>query len=376
MNLFACSTCHQLVFFENDVCTRCGQALAYLPDRELVAGIAPAPPVAPGEPPHAQLWRAVSGEGASYRRCRNWTDHAVCNWAVPADDAHELCQSCRLNLVIPQLSDPAAREAWARLERAKRRLVYSLTRLRLPLEPKAEAPDTGLGFSFMQDVADQKVWTGHSDGVITINIAEADDPFREKMRVQLGETYRTLLGHFRHEVGHYYWARLIDATPWLERCREIFGDDRAGYSEAVKRHYDAGAPADWPDRFVSAYASMHPWEDWAETFAHYLHMVDTLDTARAHGLSVRPLAATEEASVEAPSVSARRVDARAFEDLVSGFVPLTVALNDLNRSMGLHDPYPFVLSPAAVGKLRFVHDVLQASRDADRRGDLTKGPPW
>jgi hypothetical protein len=360
VKLFACSTCHQLVFFENVSCTRCGQALAYLPDRESMSGMEPVDASAgtvPGGGPPGQVWRANAAEGANYRLCRNWTDHAVCNWAVPADDPHELCRACRLNLVIPNLSDPAARATWARLESAKRRLVYALLRLRLPVDPKPESEGTGVAFSFKQDRADERVWTGHSDGVITINVAEADDPFREKMRMQLGETYRTVLGHFRHEIGHYYWARLVESSERLAPCRELFGDERADYAASAKRHYDAGAPPDWQTRFVSAYASMHPWEDWAETFAHYLHMVDTLETARAHDVSVRQ-PTTGGAAARAPVVSARKVDFHHFEDLLNGFVPLTLTLNDLNRSMGLHDPYPFVLSPPAIEKLRFVHGVV------------------
>jgi hypothetical protein len=363
VKLFACSTCRQLVFFENVACTRCGQALAYLPDRGLVSGIDAidaAPGTLPGQAPPAQAWRAAAADGAAYRLCRNWTDHAVCNWAVPTDDPHELCRACRLNLVIPQLSDPAARAAWARLERAKRRLVYSLLRVGLPVEPKPQAEDRGLAFSFMRDLPGEKVWTGHHDGVITINIAEADDPFREKMRVQLGETYRTLLGHLRHEVGHYYWDRLVASGDRLARCRELFGDERADYATALQRHYQAPAP-DWPARFVSAYASAHPWEDFAESFAHYLHMVDTLETARAHGLSMRPEATTPGAEVRQPEVSSRRVALDDFDDLSRGFASLALALNDLNRSMGTNDPYPFVLSPAAIEKLRFVHEVVQES---------------
>jgi hypothetical protein len=355
VKLFACSNCQQLVFFENVSCTRCGQALAYLPDREVLSGIEPAGAAVPGAP--GQVWRAPSADGAAYRLCRNWTDHSVCNWAVPVEDPHELCRACRLNLVIPNLEEPAAREAWARIERAKHRLVYSLLRLELPVEPKPESEAGGLGFSFLQDRADEKVFTGHSDGVVTINIAEADDPFREKMRVQLGETYRTVLGHLRHEVGHYYWARLVQQSAWLDRSRELFGDERADYADAMRRHYASGAPADWPARFVSAYASMHPWEDWAETFAHYLHMVDTLETARAHGVRIRP-EPTGGAASRAPAVSSRKVDFHDFDDLLDGFVPLTLTLNDLNRSMGLADPYPFVLSPPAIAKLRFVHELV------------------
>jgi hypothetical protein len=285
----------------------------------------------------------------------------VCNWLVPAEDPDALCRACRLNLVIPPLADPSARPAWARLEAAKRRLVYSLLHLGLPVEPKGRSPERGLGFSFLQDRQGAPVSTGHEGGVITINVAEADDAFRERVRVSLGEPYRTLLGHFRHEVGHYYWARLVERSRWLARCRDLFGDERADYAAAVKRHYDGGAPPDWPTRFVSAYASTHPWEDWAETFAHYLHMVDTLETARAHGLSVRPEAAAGAGTLQAPALSTRRLDFHDFDDLLRGFAPVTLALNDLNRSMGLADPYPFVLCPAAVEKLRFVHDVIESA---------------
>ena len=382
MKLFACSACRQLVFFESVACTRCGQPLAYLPDREAMSGIEPLDAPAgtvPGGGPANGRWRALAAGGAEYRLCRNWTDHAVCNWAVPADDAHELCRACRLNLVIPNLSDPAARATWARLEGAKRRLVYALLQLGLPVDPKPETEGSGVAFSFKRDQGDEKVWTGHSDGVITINAAEAEDPFREKMRVQLGETYRTVLGHLRHEIGHYYWARLVEPGERLAPFRALFGDERADYAAEVMRHYDAGAPPGWQGRFVSAYASLHPWEDFAETFAHYLHMVDTLETARAHGVSVRPEATAGGAPALAPAVSAREVDSEDFDELLDGFVALTLTLNDLNRSMGLHDPYPCVLSPPAIEKLRFVLDLVRGAQPGEvalraRRASRLSGP--
>jgi hypothetical protein len=362
MKIFSCSKCHQVVFFENVSCTRCGQALAYLPDRGLVSGIEPidAPEgLTPADAAPRQLWRALSAGGAAYRLCGNWTAHGVCNWTVPADDPHELCRACRLNAIIPVLSDPAARAAWGVIEGAKRRLVYSLLALGLPLDPKSEDLERGLSFRFMKDLPDEKVTTGHDGGVITLNIAEANDAQREKTRVKLGEPYRTLLGHYRHEVGHYYWLRLVSSTSWLPRCRVLFGDDGADYAAALRRHYAEGAPAAWPERFVSAYASMHPAEDWAETFAHYLHMADTLETARALGVSVRP-ERTAQGDVPLPKVAARSLDLRDFDELLGAFVPLTLALNELNRSMGLPDTYPFVLPPPAIEKLRFVHDVVAA----------------
>lgn len=334
MNIFACDKCEQTVYFESVACTRCGAALAFLPDRRVVA----------------------TPDPAAYRLCRNSTEHAVCNWAVPVADDSPYCRSCRLNHLIPNLSAPQAKEAWHRMELAKRRLLYTVLALGLPLETKQENPSGGLAFDFLQDAGEEKVFTGHSDGLITINIAEADDPFREKMREQLGETYRTLLGHFRHESGHYYWQRLVEGGPRLAEFRRLFGDEQQSYDELRERHYRQGPPAAWWDRYVSAYASMHPWEDWAETWAHYLHMVDGLETARAHGLSLRPKPA---GAAPEKAVNVRRLNIHSFDDLLAGWIPLTVALNNMNRSFGMKDVYPFVLTQPAVDKLRFVHEVVE-----------------
>jgi hypothetical protein len=306
------------------------------------------------------MMAAKPGAATGYRLCRNYTAHAVCNWAIPTGDGNPYCRACRLNHMIPNLADAHAKEAWHRMEMAKRRLLYALMALGLPVETKAENPSRGLAFDFLQDSGPEKVFTGHSEGLITINIAEADDPFREKMREQMGETYRTVLGHFRHESGHYYWERLIDGGPLQDQFRRLFGDERASYDAARERHYRQGPPPSWWDRFVSSYASMHPWEDWAETWAHYLHMVDGLETARAHGLSLRP-APTGAAPERA--VNIRRIDIHSFDDLLAGWLPLTVALNNMNRSFGTNDCYPFVLTEPAINKLRFVHDVVErASR--------------
>jgi hypothetical protein len=337
MKLFACDHCQQLVFFESVSCTNCGSELAYLPDRGV-----------------------VSAQAAGYRTCANRFEHGVCNWAVPQDDPEPFCRSCRLNQVIPNLGQPGAKDAWSRLEAAKRRCVYTLLDLGLPVDSKAADPDRGLAFAFLADQGAEKVYTGHSDGVVTINIAEADDPFREQMRVQMGEPYRTLLGHVRHEIGHYYWERLIAHGPWCQPFRQLFGDERADYAQAQQRHYAEGPRPGWGERFVSAYASMHPWEDWAETWAHYLHMTDTLETARAYGLALKPKPTT--GAPPQPRVAVRRLDLHAFDDLIGGWLPLTMAMNSLNRSMGLPDSYPFVLSDAAIAKLRFVHDVIEAQR--------------
>jgi hypothetical protein len=348
MKLFTCAACQQVLFFENVNCTRCGHILAFLPDR----GILSAMEGAAGSSELTAL--SPSAKGARYRLCTNYTEHAACNWAIPAGDRDAFCRACAYNDIIPNLSDPQAKDAWRRVERAKRRLFHTLIELGLPLERKATSP-RGLSFAFMADQGKRHVFTGHNDGVITLNIAEADDPFREKMRLQMHEAYRTLLGHFRHEIGHYYWMRLIDGSDQLEACRDRFGDERQDYAQAQQRHYDGGAPADWPQHFVSAYASMHPFEDWAETWAHYLHIVDTLDTARSYGMALHPQAVGGAALAD---VKARRLDPGDFKELMGAWVPLTLALNSLNRGMGLPDLYPFVLSADAIGKLHFVHDII------------------
>ncbi|HEX3903854.1 MAG TPA: putative zinc-binding peptidase [Polyangia bacterium] len=355
MKLFVCFSCQQIVHFENSQCTRCGHALAYVAEHAVLTAL---------ERVHgdANLWEALApvAKAKRYRLCGNQVDHAACNWAVPEIDSHRFCRACRLNEVIPNLSDPKAKDAWLKLEQSKRRMLYTLLELGLPVESREERPD-GLTFVFKQDQPGlEKVMIGHDLGRITINIAEADSPFREKTRLGLGESYRTLLGHFRHEIGHYYWDRLVAKSQFLEGFRALFGDERPSYDQAVAKHYRDGAPADWGSRFVSSYASMHPWEDWAESWAHYLHMVDTLETARSFGLATRPVATGgSNRSAEKLIVATNRLDFDDFDDLERAWVPLTIALNSFNRSMGLPDLYPFVPPEPALRKVRFVHDVVE-----------------
>jgi hypothetical protein len=343
MKLFHCSKCEQLVYFENTQCVNCGSTLAYLPDTMEMGALAQTPDGS---------WTEAK-TSAPYKLCTNYAQENVCNWALPADDPETFCLSCRLNRVIPDLTVPGHREAWARVELAKRRLVYTLLALRLPVVPKTVDPVAGLAFEFLADdpATGASVLTGHDEGVIVLNIAEADDAEREKRRQDLGEPYRTLIGHFRHEVGHYYWDLLIKDGPRLAACRELFGDDSISYEEALKVHYAQGAPAGWQERFISSYATMHAWEDWAETWAHYLHMADTLDTAAACGLALRPQRADEPTLETAGGHPT-------FDAMIADWFPLTHVLNNLNRGLGLADGYPFVLSVPAIEKLRFVHDTI------------------
>jgi hypothetical protein len=357
MRIFHCDHCQQLVFFENFQCVKCQRALAYVPEVMDLQSLDRA-----GD----NLWQCVAGdeEPQNYRLCENYIKHNVCNWAVPAEDPNALCESCRLTQVIPDLSQPGYREAWYRLEVAKRRLVYSLLYLRLPVVNRQLDPEHGLSFEFLADepVAPNSkeppkpVFTGHDRGIITINIAEADDAEREKRRHELHEPYRTLLGHFRHEVGHYYWDRLVFNSTNLDTFRKLFGDEQADYGQALETHYQQGAPADWQQRFVSTYASSHPWEDWAESWAHYLHLVDMLETAAACGLSLRPDRTDEPTLKTVPQ--RRKAQLASFDRMIEDWFSLTYVLNNLNRGMGLSDGYPFVLSAPAIEKLRFVHDVI------------------
>ncbi|MGP0093100.1 MAG: putative zinc-binding metallopeptidase [Xanthobacteraceae bacterium] len=351
MKLFQCQSCRQPLYFENTRCDSCGHELGYLPSHETVTALEPS----------RGVWRALAEPRGLYRLCAN-AQHGVCNWLVPAGHAETFCAACRHNRMIPDLSQPENIARWRRIEIAKRRLFYTLLKLRLPLATRNEEPD-GLAFDFIADQAAPgghlPFMTGHANGLITINLAEADDPERERRRSDMGEPYRTLLGHFRHEIAHYYWDRLVAGTPKLENFRTVFGDEREDYAAALQRHYSNGPPPDWPEHFVSAYASTHPWEDFAETWAHYFHMVDTLETANAFGLSVQPRLSKGADLAAKIDFDPHQGD---FDRLIEAWLPLTFAFNSINRSMGLQDLYPFVLAPSAIVKLGFIHALI------DRRG--------
>ena len=354
MKLFECQNCHQPLYFENTLCERCGHRLGYLPDAGTLSALDPTD--------HDGVWSALTTAEPLYKFCAN-AGLDACNWMLPADSADTHCAACRHNRTIPDLSDADNLTRWRKLELAKHHLFYTLTNLKLPLQTRTENPEEGLAFDFLSDTvaADgtvTPVLTGHANGLITINVAEADDAEREKRRTEMGEPYRTLLGHFRHESGHYIWDRLVRDDPaLLERFRALFGDERQDYGEALKRHYADGAPPDWQANFVSTYATAHPWEDFAETWAHYLHIVDTLETARAFGLRVRPRI-TEGAELEA-EVDFNPHKARRIEDLIDLWLPLTYAVNSLNRSMGQPDLYPFILSAAVIEKLGFMNAMVR-----------------
>jgi hypothetical protein len=338
MRDFHCPTCGQRLTFENSACLSCGSALGFSLDDMALLVIA-------GD---ADADHAGAVDADQYQLCANLY-LAECNWLVAKDQPGGLCASCALTLERPNDSDTVGLAEFAEAEAAKRRLIAELNELKLPIVGRDQDPDYGLGFRLLSS-AHEDVITGHEDGVITLDLAEGDDVHREQLRVEMDEPYRTLLGHFRHEIGHYYCYRLIGgSTQNLERFRELFGDPDTDYQEALDRHYRDGPPADWQERFVSSYATMHAAEDWAETFAHYLHIRDTLDTSAWCGLA--PASATFEQRPLGPS---------AFPTIIDMWLPLSWSLNMVNRSMGHDDLYPFVLPAAVLEKMQFIHSVIDA----------------
>jgi hypothetical protein len=351
MKLFSCQECGQLLHFSNRVCVQCGHQLGFLPDAAILLDV---DRVDDG-------WKPA-GRTDTYRFCDNVAQDA-CNWLIPATSTESFCVACRHNRTIPDLAIGNNLQNWRRVEQAKHHLFYSLIRMKLPLATRLEEPETGLVFDFLAEIDNgtgnpqEKVMTGHDDGVITLNLAEADDVVREQRRVSMGEPYRTLLGHFRHEIGHYYWDRLVRDGNAIDDCRAIFGDDSLDYGEALKTYYAQGPAQNWEENFVSAYASAHPWEDFAETWAHYIHIVDTIEMAGAYGLRLRP---PEGAAL--PEIAADRFDPYregSIEQLMEIWYPITLTVNSLNRCIGQADFYPFVITHPVIAKLGFIHNLVR-----------------
>jgi hypothetical protein len=305
---FDCPSCGNGLFFNNFHCLACNTEVSFSP-REF-------------------NFAATAGSC----NCRNRIEHGVCNWL--SEPGQPFCLACQTNQVVPDLSVAGNKEKWRRLEEGKRRLLFTCLRLSIPLR--------GLAFRFVAPTPNEPARTGHCNGVITVNIGEADPVTRESTRLDLDEKLRTVVGHFRHEFGHHYWSLRIESHPEaLARFRRIFGDERQDYQASLSQHYSSRGQVS--HEHISVYASAHPWEDWAETFAHYLHMRDVLETAEEFGL--------------APRAVATHFD---FEDGLLEWQRLSIAFNEINRSMGLQDLYPFTISDPVAEKLRFVHEMVEA----------------
>ncbi len=350
MRAFSCRNCGQLVFFENTVCLNCHAELGFSWSKRDLLTLRSSPGGFESLP-----LSAPNGEAATLQRCAN-SSLAACNWLV--DTEGELCASCSLTRTRPSDDDATGISELQTAEAAKRRLLFELGELGLRIPMHATADSDALAFDLLSS-EHEPVTTGHADGLITLDLAEVDDARRVARRQQLAEPYRTVLGHLRHEVGHYYWPLLADDDAKRRGSRELFGDESSDYQAAMDRHYAKGPPPDWPERHVSAYATMHPSEDWAETFAHYLHIRDTLQTADAYRVSVE---GPESGTPRVPHHAFKpqpAVGGHEFESLLSAWLPLTYAMNALDRSMGRTDLYPFVLPEAVIEKLGFIHGLVE-----------------
>jgi len=347
LKLFSCPTCGQTLYFENSKCLGCGGVVLYDPEAEIFV---------------------AAGDGVF--ECTNAED-ALCNWRARGEG--QFCSACELNRTIPDLSIIGNRDRWIRVEAAKRRLIYALLSFGLPVGPKQSPGDeVGIAFDFLAPgpgggPGGEHILTGHESGLITLNVAEADSVERERMRIAMGESYRTLLGHFRHEIGHYYWDRLIrDDAGWHQRFQSMFGDESVDYEQALRDYYSHAANSGWMESHISAYAASHPWEDWAETWAHYLHIVDTLEMADALGMSIRAMR-TESGPLVTPDAIgddgaeiAPPPTGHPFDRSLERWIVLSNASNSINRCMGLPDLYPFVISKGVAAKLAFVDELLAA----------------
>lgn len=354
MRTYTCQ-CGNTLYFDNTLCLQCGRHLGF-DSRQLK--IIALDEESPGQ------FHAADNPGIYYRKCENYHASNVCNWLLHNDEEEKYCIACNLNSIIPDLSSEQNRLRWFKLEKAKRRLIYTLLSLQLPIISFKVNPEHGLAFRFMEDVREidpyseeivtyEQIMTGHQAGVITINIIEADDSAREKIRENMNESYRTVLGHFRHESGHYYWDMFLARSKELESFRQFFGDERNDYKESLQRYYQYGPNSDWMNNYITAYASVHPWEDWAETWAHYLHCIDILETASHHHVGI------EGEEFMQPKGSIQQwLSQLDFNQMIRRLENLIRTLNELNRSLGILDPYPFELSPKVIEKLSFVHQLV------------------
>ncbi|MFT6883621.1 MAG: hypothetical protein ACI83W_001589 [Marinoscillum sp.] len=346
MKIFQCGHCHFPLYFENRTCENCGHLTGYRDSDRMMLTFEPS-----GE-------KLISDrEQIEYKYCKN-KEYEVCNWVIELNDPNEYCGACQLNRTIPNLNNKTNFDKWRNLEIAKHRLIYQLQKIGLTLLSKNDLEE-GFCFDFVARQDDEKLMTGHADGVITILIREADSAHREMTRMQLLEPYRTLIGHLRHEVGHYFWNRLImNNQQALIEFRSIFGNEEIDYSEALQAYYKEGAPTDWQSQFISKYAASHAWEDWAETWAHYLHIMDMVETAYFFGLHVKPRD-TDQDSADA-AFDPYTIDD--FDVIIQTCVPLSFAVNSITRAMGVPDVYPFTIAPAVIDKMKFIHRLLLPKR--------------
>lgn len=349
MILLRCPRCDQVAELDDLMCCQCGAELGFHPPSLTMVTCGPT---------------GTTTDDGRWVWCSQ-RDRLDCNWLRDLALDTEECFACHVVRRRPEADQDSAWEKLAQASSPKRRLLVQLAVLGLPVETFRDQKG-GLAFDLLSSKSSgENVTIGHSSGVITIDLAESLDDHREKLRVQLGEPYRTMLGHFRHEVGHYYQWKLVEQTDFIGESRALFGDERASYSDALDRHYAQGAPEDWHESFISEYATMHPWEDFAETFAHYLHITDTLSTVALGGVVLQ--GERSDGVLERDVVPRVSYAEASTEEMVDDWHWLSLLLNRASRAMGRRDLYPFTLPEPVVRKLDFVHRVVGATgRVTDR----------
>ena len=331
MKRFNCY-CGNSVFFEQTNCDRCGKTLGF--DFNSMKMI-------PLSKNGSLLIDSASKK--TYKKCTNWTEFNVCNWVLEDSSKNDLCFACQFNRVIPNQSAdnaPVNNLRWLRLEKAKKRLIFSLARIGLPLKNGWGSSVEGLLFDFVESMGDKVVTTGYSDGIITINSLEADHVARVSAKYALNERYRTIIGHLRHETGHYYLDK-FDLPPNLKKILEdnfgnLFNKNLSEYNEALQSYYKNGPAENWEENYISAYASAHPIEDWAESWSHYLLIMDTLETLQEEGYFDDC------------------IDKMNITEKLEKWRSLSSSLNQITRSLGMQDAYPFTLGKKVSEKIACV----------------------
>ena len=345
MRIFHCDRCEEIIAFGASRCPSCDAQLGYVEDQRTIRVLTPT-----ADPASF----SIDGDDRPVWRCLNaaWG----CNWTVPTGSDNTWCRSCQLTRGRPDDGRPDAVTAWMAAEAAKRRLVHQLDELALPIEIRSPSAPDGLAFDLVSLPGEGGI-TGHLDGIVTLDLAETDEQHRDDLRRQLGEPFRTVIGHLRHEIGHHYWGRLVGQTNEIGHFRRLFGDERDDYGHAVERYYAGGGAAWDPTRFVTAYAASHPLEDWAESFAHYLHIIDTVDTAVAHHL-IPP--------DRTGMLVADAIGDLAFADILGAWRPVNAAVNAIAETLGAPSVYPFAPVGVVIDKLTFVHGQIAAHTERDR----------
>lgn len=337
MKRFICQ-CGQETFFQNLYCNACGSELGFSPSKQSLLTL--------HEHEEDPQWLRYDGLANTYRICQHRDHEIQCNWLIDDESDQVQCISCRTTRTIPMLSNPDNLRRWTIMESNKRRMIFGLLDMGLTITGYTEDKDLGIAFDFLEDqrtnasIYEEHILSGHANGIITINVAEADGSYREATREAMNESFRSLLGHFRHEIGHYYWDRLIPHSNNYAEFQQLFGDETQDYRKALDDYYLNGPSENWQTDYISAYASMHPLEDWAETWSHYMLMRETIETAFNYQISPKLTPYSD------------------FDIWMTEWMQLTVVLNALSRSIGNADAYPFIISETVTTKLRFIHHLV------------------